>query len=228
MVRFPRRQDELSATTSPTLSQAHSTLLAGIAGFVDTATFVALHGVFAAHVTGNFVLIGAALVLGTGGLLAKLATFPVFMLAVIVTRYAAQRWEMRKLLLAKAVLLAGFWLGVMFFAPFDGPDSPELILVAAMAVAAMGIQNALMRIAFPMAIPTTIMTGNTTAAMMDLSDWMTGRLPPEGFGRLRRVAHVLLGFAAGCALGAAVLTWIGPVGLVLPVLAVGAIWLSHD
>jgi uncharacterized membrane protein YoaK (UPF0700 family) len=197
---------------------------------VDTATFVALHGVFAAHVTGNFVLIGAALVLGTGGLLAKLATFPVFMLAVIVTRYAAQRWERptRKLLLAKAVLLAGFWLGVMLFAPFDEPDSPGLILVAAMAVAAMGIQNALMRIAFPTAMPTTIMTGNTTAAMMDLSDWMAGRLPPEGLGRLRRVAHVLLGFAAGCALGAAVLTWIGPVGLVLPVLAVGVIWLSHD
>jgi len=217
------------STTAPTLSQTHSAVLAGIAGFVDTASFVALHGVFAAHVTGNFVLIGAALVLGTGGLLAKLATFPVFMLAVIATRWAARRWELpvRRLLLAKGMLLAGFWLGVMFLGPFDEADSPLLILVAALAVAAMGIQNALMRIAFPTAVPTTIMTGNTTAAMMDLSDWMAGRLPPEGLGRLRRVAQVLLGFAAGCALGAAVLTWIGPVGLVLPVLAVALVWWRH-
>jgi uncharacterized membrane protein YoaK (UPF0700 family) len=217
------------SSTAPTLSQTHSALLAGIAGFVDTATFVALHGVFAAHVTGNFVLIGAALVLGTGGLLAKLTTFPVFMLSVILTRHVARHWERpeRKLLPIKALLLVGFWLGMMFLGPFDAADSPELILVASFAVAAMGMQNALMRIAFPTAMPTTIMTGNTTAAMMDLADWMAGRLPPEGLGRLRRVAQVLLGFAAGCALGALVLSWIGPVGLVLPVLAVGAVWWRH-
>jgi len=37
---------------------------------------------------------------------------------------------------------------------------------------------------------------------------------------------LLSGLAATivCALGAAVLTWIGPVGLVLPVLAVGLVW----
>lgn len=216
----------MSSTTPPGLNPFHSALLAGIAGFVDTATFVALHGVFAAHVTGNFVLIGAALVLGTGGLLAKLATFPVFMLAVMATRYLARRWErpMRRLLLLKGLLLAGFWIGVMGFGPFDEPDSPQLILVAALAVAAMGIQNALMRIAFPSAMPTTIMTGNTTAAMMDLADWMAGRLPPEGLGRLRRVGVVLLGFAAGCALGALALSWVGPVGLVLPLLAIALIW----
>lgn len=30
------------------------------AGYVDTASFLALHGLFAAHVTGNFVTLGAA------------------------------------------------------------------------------------------------------------------------------------------------------------------------
>ncbi|MDB5415692.1 MAG: hypothetical protein JWR10_4027 [Rubritepida sp.] len=196
-------------------------MLAGIAGFVDTATFVALHGVFAAHVTGNFVLVGASLVLGTGGVLAKLLTFPVFLIGVAATRIVARRWDapVKPLLTIQAVLLAAFWIGLVLLGPFADPDDPGLILVAALAVLGMAVQNATMRIAFPTATPTTMMTGNTTGIMMDLADWMTGRLVPDGAARLRRVGQVLLGFAAGCALGAAVLTFIGPIGLVVPVLA---------
>ena len=40
-------------------------LLSLNAGFVDTAGFLALQGLFTAHVTGNFVTLGASLVLGT-------------------------------------------------------------------------------------------------------------------------------------------------------------------
>jgi uncharacterized membrane protein YoaK (UPF0700 family) len=35
-----------------------STLLSFNAGYVDTAVFLALQGLFAAHVTGNFVTLG--------------------------------------------------------------------------------------------------------------------------------------------------------------------------
>lgn len=43
-------------------------ILAFIAGFVDTATFVGARGVLSAHVTGNFVLFGVAMVKGLHGL----------------------------------------------------------------------------------------------------------------------------------------------------------------
>src|SRR5260370_32285085 len=56
------------------------------AGFVDTAGFLALQGLFTAHVTGNFVTLGAALVNGTSGVFAKLLALPVFCAVVLVTR----------------------------------------------------------------------------------------------------------------------------------------------
>jgi len=47
-------------------------LLSVNGGYVDSAGFLALQGLFSAHVTGNFVTLGAALVLGSTGVVAKL------------------------------------------------------------------------------------------------------------------------------------------------------------
>ena len=47
-----------------------------LAGYVDTAGFLALHGLFTAHVTGNFVTMGAALTHGSSGAVAKLLALP--------------------------------------------------------------------------------------------------------------------------------------------------------
>src|SRR5882724_4354222 len=61
-------------------------LLSFVAGFVDTAGFLGLQGLFTAHVTGNFVTLGAALVLGTHGVVAKLLALPEFILVIAVAR----------------------------------------------------------------------------------------------------------------------------------------------
>ncbi len=66
------------------------------AGYVDTAGFLALQGLFTAHVTGNFVTFGAAVALGTTGAVAKLLALPVFCVVVIGTRYLAYRLERRR------------------------------------------------------------------------------------------------------------------------------------
>src|SRR5712672_691125 len=63
-------------------------LLSLNAGFVDTAGFLGLAGLFTAHVTGNFVTLGAALVLGTHGIIGKVLALPVFILAIALARFA--------------------------------------------------------------------------------------------------------------------------------------------
>jgi uncharacterized membrane protein YoaK (UPF0700 family) len=45
-------------------------------------SFLAIQGLFAAHVTGNFVTLGASLVFGTSGILPKLLALPTFCMVI--------------------------------------------------------------------------------------------------------------------------------------------------
>src|SRR5262245_9880800 len=70
-------------------------LLAFTAGSTDTIGFVGLYGLFTAHVTGNFVLLGAALAQGRTAVLAKLLALPVFIAAVAGARLFERRCARR-------------------------------------------------------------------------------------------------------------------------------------
>src|SRR6202022_2548260 len=66
--------------------RATAALLSAIAGYVDTAGFLVLFGLFTAHVTGNFVTAGAALARhAPEGGIARLAMIPIFILSVAGT-----------------------------------------------------------------------------------------------------------------------------------------------
>jgi hypothetical protein len=100
-------------TVSPVTSRSLPIALAFVAGFVDTCGFVALAGLFSAHVTGNFVLLGASLVLPHAGELAKLLALPVFVVAVAATRVCLIHWgesrgAVRGVLAAELVFLGVF------------------------------------------------------------------------------------------------------------------------
>ncbi|WP_434033775.1 DUF1275 family protein [Cupriavidus sp. a3] len=53
-------------------------ILAFVTGYVDVVGFISLFGLFTAHVTGNFVLIGVDIAGNSTGLLAKLLALPTF------------------------------------------------------------------------------------------------------------------------------------------------------
>ncbi len=189
-------------------------LLSLNAGYVDTAGFLALQGLFTAHVTGNFVTLGAALVLGTTGVVAKLSALPMFCLVVVLTRLASRGLfgrglpALRMLLGVKLLLLTLGAAMAVHFGPFINGDAWAALGTGMVLVAAMAIQNGVHRIHLGSAPPTTLMTGSTTQIMIDLAELAAG-LPaekkPAVTGRLRRASISVGAFALGC--GAAALAY---------------------
>ena len=183
------------------------------AGFVDTAGFLALQGLFTAHVTGNFVTLGASLVLGTSGALAKLLALPVFCVVVIASRWFGTLLSHRAkhpfvpLLILKVLLLAVGAALAIHFGPFHNGDAWQAILTGMVLVAAMAIQNAVHRVHLASSPPSTLMTGTTTQIMLDIADRIYPRqgtdAPPA---RLMQMATNVIIFAIGCGVAALLYT----------------------
>jgi uncharacterized membrane protein YoaK (UPF0700 family) len=205
-------------------------LLSFNAAYVDTAGFLALQGLFTAHVTGNFVTIGAALVFGTSGVMAKLLALPVFCAVIIVTRLISLRlppaWPvLQSALTLKLILLIIAATLAIGLGPFHSADSAAGILTGMTLVAAMAIQNAAHRIYLGATPPSTLMTGTTTQLMIDLADWVHG-VPESAREAIRtrstRMAVAVLSFAVGAAAGAILFGAIGNWCFAIPPLA--AFW----
>jgi uncharacterized membrane protein YoaK (UPF0700 family) len=194
------------------VSPAVPILMSLNAGYVDTAGFLALQGLFTAHVTGNFVTLGASLVLGTSGAAAKLLALPVFCLVVVLTRIASMSLPrlglpiLRTMIALKfALLILGAALAI-HFGPFARGDGWQAILTGMVFVSAMAIQNAAHRIHMITLPPTTLMTGSTTQIMIDVADLIRGGLQPAARSaaraRAKRLSTSVGAFALGCAGGA--------------------------
>ena len=202
-----------------------SKVLSFNAGYVDTASFLALHGLFAAHVTGNFVTLGAALISDNhAGAWTKLAALPMFCVVVVCTRLLHTRLQQAehasyRVLLWCMLLLFALAAGISWFhIPFAPTDSWISFAVGMLLVAAMAIQNALHRIHWLKEPPTTVMTGSTTQLMLDVADWLSSSKgnAAEVKARFYRTLPNMLGFALGCAVAALVYHVMPRLALVLP------------
>lgn len=193
-------------------------------GYVDTAGFLMLQGLFTAHVTGNFVTLGATLVHGTSGALAKTLALPVFCVVVALARMLSAQVPgeaaLQMLLGAKIVLFIAAAVLALSLGPFQNADTAGAVLTGLSLVAAMAIQNAVHRIHFSKSPPTTLMTGSTTQIMMDLADLMMGKLSPEGRAaavtRSAALFRSVWVFAFGCAMAALLYARSGATVLLVP------------
>ena len=192
------------------------------AGYVDTVGFVALFGLFTAHVTGNFVLIGSELAHPSHGVLIKLLAFPAFILAVAGARLLALALEgrafstRRALLLLQVALLLACMLCGWRAQPITDAGAPWVLATGILGAAAMGVQNAAARLVFSELAPTTVMTGNVTQLVLDAVDLLRGAADAAVRQRMHRFLWPILAFAAGAILGAFAFVQAGLWALALP------------
>lgn len=193
-------------------------LLSFNGGFVDTAGFLGLSGLFTAHVTGNFVTLGAALVHGSHGIVGKILALPEFILVIALARLAgtvlrAQNLPAKHILLwTKVLLLAAFFGLAVGFGPFPDANTPAALLTGFAGIAAMAMQNAVQRVHMGNLPPSTMMTGSTVQVTLDAVDLLTGSkatLPAAVRTRFGRLSIAILSFAVGCAVAAVLYAYVG-------------------
>jgi len=211
-------------------------VLSLIAGSADVISFLGLGGLFAAHITGNLVILAAHIVTGQAASVALLLSVPTFMLALGLTRLLAAgleragRSSLASLLLLQFLLLAGFFVLCVLAGPRADPKAAIAIAAGMLGVSALAVQNALVQISLADVPCTAVVTTNLTRLTMDLGDILLGRDSAEVAIARRRARHtwpVVLGFAAGAALGAWCFANIGLWSLALPAaLALLALLLS--
>jgi len=208
-------------------------LLSFNAGFVDTVGFLGLQGLFAAHVTGNFVTLAAGFVYGTHGTFGKILALPEFIGVVAVARLVGAALTssgmptLTILLGVETIFLAVFLGFGVACGPFPNSDVLPALAAGFAGVAAMALQNAMQRVHFPGEPPTAIMTNNVTQAVLDGVDLLRRAAPPEVSARFLRLVRSISWFAGGCAAAAILYYFLEFWSLVLPVATATAIVIAR-
>lgn len=207
--------------------------LSVVAGYVDAAGFLALFGLFPAHLTGELVSAAAlSAVPGSPAVWIRLLMAALFIVGVVASVLLARNYTRRgqpslvpQLVLLTVCLTLFCVLGCL------RPDTAGALdyyttATAGGAVLAMGVQNAMMRQALVGTLPTTVMTGNLTQFVTEIVDLCMGRFCPTkdaeknhaSTRRLRLLARAICSFFGGALIGAWVTQTWGLVSVVVPVL----------
>jgi uncharacterized membrane protein YoaK (UPF0700 family) len=195
------------------------------AGSTDIIGFLGLNGLFTSHITGNIVILAAHMVAGNPTIFSYMLSVPVFMLVLFLTRLLAGGLEragmstLRPLLLLQLIFLVVFLVLGVTAGPWSNADALLAVIAGMFGVAAMAVQNALVRISLKNSPTTAVMTTNVTQFMLDLGDMLVGGDAAkigEARNRALRTFPVIVGFTIGCGLGAAFEAAAGLWSLVLP------------
>src|SRR5437588_9832221 len=202
-------------------------ILSTTAGAVDVIGFLALGGLFTAHITGNVVIVAAHYVTGGFSQIGPLLAVPVFMVVMGLVTLAssaiarAGSYPLRPLLLLQTALLAGFLLLGVGFGRFNDADSSMAVLAGMLGVSAMATQNVVGKLALKGAPSTAVMTTNITQLTVDLATLVRNGGDADELAKARSRARItfpcIIGFVGGCAAGAALEVRFGLWALALPV-----------
>lgn len=194
-----------------------------LAGYVDTLGFIALFGLFTAHVTGNFVLIAVSLAdPGQTPSLLKLLAFPAFILGVAAARLLVAGCERRgssavkPSYLLQLVLLLGFMVCGMLAEPVGDHAGALAMAAGLLGAAAMGAHSAASKLLLTHLAPTSMMTGNVTQLVIDTVDRLRGAADAATKARCAKFFWPVLAFALGCAAAAFAYLAFGFVALAVP------------
>jgi len=204
VARFPRDGFHLSLMLALTFST----------GVIDAVGYLGLDKVFTGNMTGNVVILGMALVGGSGlpvvgPLLALVGFMAGAALGGRVLRSAGPGWTGRTTVLFSLVALVMLATAVLLFAIEDEFSRPVGISITTVLGAAMGIQAATARFIAVKDVTTVVVTSTITGLAAD-SVLGSGK----GGGSARRASAVIL-ILAGAFAGAALLKWHLSGGLLL-------------
>jgi len=234
---------DISLPSETPLPKAMPMLLSFVAGYVDSYTYLALFGLFAAQVTGSFVIAGAELITHDYGVAGKLLAIGAFLVAVAITTAlihlarnsggAALPW----MLALEAALLAVFAAMLLFGPTIKNADDWHGIVAGLIAASAMGAQSVLVRLLMKGIPQTNVMTGNMTQLGIATTElilaWRRFARSRHGAAALREyeevrdqlltVLFVAAGFLVGAAAGAVAFAITNVRGALLAVAIVAAL-----
>lgn len=237
-------QAEMTVAAVPApLPRAVPPMLSFVAGYVDSVTFLALFGFFAAQVTGSFVVAAAELVVDDRGVLAKMLAIPAFMLGagiaatIIIVRRGAKQSSLPLVFGLEALLLVAFVALLLKAWPITDPDAWLGGAAGLLSAAAMGVQSTLVRLLLRGVPQTNVMTGNATQLSIDATELIYARLRParveadpalaahiaDARKRFATVFSVLTGFLLGALGGALAFMVAGPWSAVPAIVVVAAL-----
>lgn len=199
-------------------------LLGFVAAFVDVVGYIVLFGLFTAHATGNYVLLAVSFATDSPDALAKVLSIPAFIAVVAAASLTADAIErggidpLRPMLAVEAALVLVF-LNVLRVVPLDGPSTRGTLVAGAVGVAAIGVQNAVMRRLLPTSTPSTVMTSALTQATVDVTALLWRERHHAARARLRRSLPVIGSFGLGAAVAGVAYAAVGVVSLVVPIAA---------
>lgn len=195
-----------------------------LAGYVDTLGFVALFGLFTAHVTGNFVLIGAEMAHPQGGpLLLKILAFPAFIFGVVFARLFIASLLKRGLhalwyaYILQLILLIAFMVLGYLASPIGTEPTLMAELAGIIGAMAMGTHSACGRLLLSHLAPTAMMTGNVTQLVIDSVDVIFGSATEAVKQRCIKFLWPVVAFGVGAVGAAFAYQYAGFLALLLPI-----------